>query len=417
MIQISEKKECCGCEGCYNVCPIKCISMEYDEEGFKFPSVDKKKCIKCNLCENVCPIINKSIKKVDYIEGYAALNTNDTSRLKSSSGGVFSLLAQEIIDLGGIVVGVSMSQDCKVAQHIIVDSKKDLELLLGSKYLQSNIGNRYQKIKNELNNKRTVLFSGTPCQVVALHRYLGKEYENLICIDLICHGVPSPGLWKKNVEYIENKTKAVLKSVNFRYKKEQMNLEHSILYPNVCYKSKDEDSFFRMFMKEYSLRLSCYDCKFKGISRISDITLGDFWGINDFCPGMDDGKGCSLVVIQSTKGKELFSRIKNYLKIKKVNIEKVFEKHNDAMIRSSKLPIAREVFWKDYQILNFEKLSKKYVSLTAKEKIRKFFRKVGLLEKIRKIRRGVVTSNSFGMLYVIKKVDEKNNNREDVTHN
>lgn len=386
MIQISEKKDCCGCEGCYNVCPIKCISMEYDEEGFRFPSVDKEKCIKCNLCENVCPIINKSTKNVEYIKGYAAMNTNDTARLKSSSGGVFSLLAQEIIDLGGIVVGVSMSPDCKVAQHIIVDSKENLELLLGSKYLQSNVGNSYQKIKNELNDEKIVLFSGTPCQVAALHSYLGKEYENLICIDLICHGVPSPGLWRKNVEYIENKIKAVLKNVNFRCKKEQINSEYGILYQNICYKPMDEDLYFRMFMKEYSLRLSCYDCKFKGISRISDITLGDFWGINDFCPDMDDGKGVSLVVIQSTKGEELFNRIKHHLKIKKVNIEKVFEKHNEAMIKSSKLPIDREEFWKDYQVLSFEDLSKKYVSLTSKEKVRKFFRKVGLLEKVRKIR-------------------------------
>ena len=388
MIQISEKKDCCGCEGCYNVCPIKCISMEYDEEGFRFPSVDKEKCIKCNLCENVCPIINKSTKNVEYIKGYAAMNTNDTARLKSSSGGVFSLLAQEIIDLGGIVVGVSMSLDCKVAQHIIVDSKENLELLLGSKYLQSNVGNSYQKIKNELNDEKIVLFSGTPCQVAALHSYLGKEYENLICIDLICHGVPSPGLWEKNVEYIENKIKAVLKNVNFRCKKEQINSEYGVLYQNICYKPKDEDLYFRMFMKEYSLRLSCYDCKFKGISRISDITLGDFWGINDFCLDMDDGKGVSLVVIQSTKGEELFNRIKHHLKIKKVNIEKVFEKHNEAMIKSSKLPIDREEFWKDYQVLSFEELSKKYVALTSKEKVRKFFRKVGLLEKVRKIRGG-----------------------------
>lgn len=402
MIQISEKKDCCGCEGCYNVCPIKCISMEYDEEGFRFPSVDKKKCIKCDLCENVCPIINKSIKNVEYIKGYAAMNTDDTARLKSSSGGVFSLLAQEIIELGGIVVGVSMSPDCKVAQHTIVDSKENLELLLGSKYLQSNVGNSYQKIKNELNNEKTVLFSGTPCQVAALHSYLGKEYENLICIDLICHGVPSPGLWEKNVEYIENKTKAALKNVNFRCKKEQINSEYGVLYQNIFYKPKDEDSYFRMFMKEYSLRLSCYDCKFKGISRISDITLGDFWGINDFCPDMDDGKGVSLVVIQSIKGEELFNRIKYHLKIKKVNIEKVFERHNEAMIKSSKLPIDREEFWKDYQILSFEELSKKYVSLNSKEKIRKFFRKVGLLEKVRKIRGGV-TSNSFGMLYITNK--------------
>lgn len=388
MIQINEKKDCCGCEGCYNVCPTKCISMEYDDEGFKFPRVDDKKCIKCNLCEKVCPTLAGGTKRVDFIDGYAAINTNDDIRVNSSSGGVFALLAQKIIDLGGIVIGASMSEDCRTVQHIIVDSKENLDLLLGSKYLQSNVGNIYQNIKNKLNNDKTVLFSGTPCQVAALQSYLGKQYENLICIDLICHGVPSPGLWKKNVEYIENKTKGVLKNVNFRCKKEQMNSDYGVLYQNICYNPKDEDPYFRMFMKEYSLRLSCYDCKFKGISRSSDITLGDFWGINDFCSDMDDGKGVSLVVIQSPKGQELFNTIKQYLKIEQVNVEKVFETHNEAMIKSSKLPADREEFWRDYQILSFEKLSKKYVCLNSKEKIRKILRKVGILEKVRKFRGG-----------------------------
>lgn len=387
MIRINEKKECCGCEGCYNICPVKCISMEYDEEGFKYPSVSKEKCIKCNQCEKVCPILNTNVKKCDYIEGYAAINLDDAIRLQSSSGGVFSLLAQEVIDMGGIVVGASMSSDCRVAQHIIVDNKEDLKLILGSKYLQSNIGSLYQKIKNELREK-IVLFSGTPCQVSALHRYLGKEYDNLICVDLICHGVPSPGLWGKNVEYIEKKTQSTLKNVNFRCKKEHVNSEYGILYQNAYYKPKDEDAYFRMFMKEYSLRLSCYDCRFKGITRISDITLGDFWGISDFCPDMDDGNGVSLIVIQSIKGKEMFNRIKSRLKTEQVEIEKVFETHNEAMTKSSKLPLDRCAFWEDFQKLSFEELSKKYVSLTSKEKVRKFLRKVGLLEKIRKLSGG-----------------------------
>lgn len=402
MIQINEKKDCCGCGGCYNACPTKCISMEYDEEGFKFPRVNEEKCIKCNRCEKVCPILADGTKRVNYTEGYAAINTNDDIRLKSSSGGVFALLAQEIIDSGGIVVGAAMSEDCRKAQHIIVDSKENLKLLLGSKYLQSNMGYSYQKIKEELNNKKTVLFSGTPCQVAALHSYLGEKYGNLVCVDLICHGVPSPGLWEKNVEYIECKTQSTLKKVNFRYKKEQINSEYGILYQNICYYPKDEDSYFRMFMKEYSLRLSCYDCKFKGISRNSDITLGDFWGIDDFYPDMDDGKGVSLIVIQSTEGKEIFDRIKYHLKTNPVDVNKVFETHNEAMLKSSKLPLDRDDFWRDFQKLSFEELSKKYVHLTSKEKIRKFLRKVGLLEKVRKIRGGV-TSNSFGMLYIINK--------------
>ena len=404
MIHINEKKDCCGCGACLNACPVKCISMEYDEEGFQFPKVDKNKCINCSICEKVCPILTNNNVYDDYTEGYAAINTNDQMRLNSSSGGIFGLLANEIINLGGAVVGVAMSSDCKKAHHIIVDCKEELSLLLGSKYLQSNVGDIYQRIKKELNYNKTVLFSGTPCQVSALQNYLGKKYENLICIDLICHGVPSPGLWAKNVEYIENRTKSTLKGVNFRCKKEQVTSEYGILYKNACYKPKDEDPYFRMFMKEYSLRLSCYDCKFKGISRNSDITLGDFWGINDFYPDMDDGKGVSLIVLQSVKGKQLFEKIKSNLETRQIDINRVFETHNDAMIKSSVMPSDREKFWNDYQVLSYDSLLKKYVPLNSKERIKKVLRKFGLLEIVRSTKSpGGVTSNSFGMLYIMKK--------------
>lgn len=405
MIQINEKKDCCGCGACFNACPAKCISMEYDEEGFQFPKVDKNKCVDCNICEKVCPILTNNNMCDDYTEGYAAINKNDQMRLKSSSGGIFSLLANEIISLGGLVVGVAMSSDCRKAQHKIIDSKESLNSLLGSKYLQSDVGDIYQRIKKELINNRLVLFSGTPCQVSALHNYLGKKYENLICIDLICHGVPSPGLWEKNVEYIENRTNSTLLGVNFRCKKEQITAEYGIHYKNACYQPKDEDPYFRMFLKEYSLRLCCYDCKFKGISRSSDITLGDFWGINDFYPDMDDGKGVSLIVIQSTKGKQLFERIKIYLETKQVDINRVFETHNDAMIKSSVKPSDRKEFWNDYQALSYDALFKKYVPLNSKEKVKKILRKFGLLKIVRKAKfaRGGVTSNSFGILYIIKK--------------
>lgn len=390
MVQIEEKRNCCGCEACFNVCPINCISMEVDEEGFQYPIVNKEKCINCKKCEKVCPIITGSTynNRDDWVEGYAAINYDTDTRMQSSSGGVFSLLAQEIINLGGLVVGSAMSKDCRLAQHIIVDNKEDLKLLLGSKYLQSNIGKIYGIIKSELENNRIILFSGTPCQVNALHNYLGKKYDTLFCIDLICHGVPSPGLWKKNVEYIEGKTQATLKNVNFRYKKEHINSEYGVLYQNTYYKAKDEDIYFRIFMKDLSLRLSCYSCKFKGISRISDITLGDFWGIREFVPSMDDGKGVSLVVVQSEKGEQLLTKIKTHMKTEQVDIKKVFATHNEAMTRSSELPSEREEFWKDFQICSFENLGKKYVPLTIKEKTKSILRKTGLLEKIRNFKGG-----------------------------
>lgn len=295
-----------------------------------------------------------------------------------------------------------MSNDCKEANHIFVDNKNDLSSLLGSKYLQSNIGKTFQKIKISLNNNKLVLFSGTPCQVGALNNYLGKEYDNLICIDLICHGVPSPGLWKKNIEYIEKELHTKIENVNFRCKKDNCAFGKTNDYQNLYFIPKEEDMYFRLFLSDYSLRLSCYDCKFKGISRNSDITLGDFWGINDFLPEMEDGKGVSLVIIHSEKGKRIFEKIRSHLKIEKIDTEKVFENHNDAMTKSAILPIYREQFWKDYQSLNINKLGNKYVPLTMKEKIKKVLRELGLLEVIKK-HKGVKTSNSFGMLYIMKK--------------
>ena len=295
-----------------------------------------------------------------------------------------------------------MSNDCKEANHLFVDNKNDLSSLLGSKYLQSNIGKTFQKIKISLNNNKLVLFSGTPCQVGALNNYLGKEYDNLICIDLICHGVPSPGLWKKNIEYIEKKLHTKIENVNFRCKKDDCAFGKTNDYQNLYFIPKEEDMYFRLFLSDYSLRLSCYDCKFKGIPRNSDITLGDFWGINDFLPEMEDGKGVSLVIIHSEKGKRIFEKIRSHLKIEKIDTEKVFENHNDAMTKSAILPIHREQFWKDYQSLNINKLGNKYVPLTMKEKIKKVLRKLGLLEVIKK-HKGVKTSNSYGMLYIMKK--------------
>lgn len=402
MIQINNKKDCCGCEGCYNICPMSCISMQYDEEGFKFPVVDETRCINCKQCERVCPIINGRYETNNNNEGYAAINCNEEIRLNSSSGGIFYQFAKKIIDLGGVVVGAVMSNDCKEANHIFVDNKNDLSSLLGSKYLQSNIGKTFQKIKISLNNNKLVLFSGTPCQVGALNNYLGKEYDNLICIDLICHGVPSPGLWKKNIEYIEKELHTKIENVNFRCKKDNCAFGKTNDYQNLYFIPKEEDMYFRLFLSDYSLRLSCYDCKFKGISRNSDITLGDFWGINDFLPEMEDGKGVSLVIIHSEKGKRIFEKIRSHLKIEKIDTEKVFEHHNDAMTKSAILPIHREQFWKDYQRLNINKLGNKYVPLTMKEKIKKVLRELGLLEVIKK-HKGVKTSNSSGMLYIMKK--------------
>lgn len=203
-IDLEEWSTCCGCSACAQACPKGCITMQADGEGFLYPVIDENTCIACGACEHVCPIKNTSPEPTGEPDAYAAYSKNTEQRLESSSGGVFSLLAEEILQNSGVVFGAAMSEDCRKAQHIAVERQEDLWKLRGSKYLQSEIGSTYRQAENALKQGRRVLFSGTPCEIEGLHRYLRREYENLLCVDLICHGVPSAKLWEKYVSYREN---------------------------------------------------------------------------------------------------------------------------------------------------------------------------------------------------------------------
>ncbi|MBE6965537.1 MAG: 4Fe-4S dicluster domain-containing protein [Ruminococcaceae bacterium] len=390
MIAIKNKQDCCGCEACYNACPENCIRMEFDEEGFKFPQVDSDKCINCKKCINVCPIINKKAIVNEIKEGYAAINKYDNIRLQSSSGGVFSALATHMLEDGGVVVGCAMTEDCKKAQHIVVEDPDDLIKLYGSKYIQSEINKIYLDVKLRLERNQKVLFSGTPCQVEGLKSFLGKRYDNLICIDLICHGVPSPLLWKSNAEHIEKKKHLKLTAVNFRCKKYGGHSEYGVSYGKnrkMYYQPKEVDSYFQFFLKDISLRKSCYDCRFKGIERVSDITLGDFWGIEDYAPDLNDGKGSSIVVIHSKKGKATFEAIISSLDVEQVDVDVVFANHNKAMCESSRMPNERSDFWKDYQKRAYKQLRKKYAHVSMKTRLKIILKRIGLLDNIRQRRK------------------------------
>lgn len=194
MIEIKDKKDCCGCYACYNICPKKCISMKADEEGFWYSVIEQNKCVNCNLCEKVCPIINPVNRGNSLKLSYAVKNKDEDIRLRSSSGGMFYLLAEDTIKQNGLVYGAAFDKDFSV-KHIGIDKISEIELLQGSKYLQSSIGDTYKHVKNDLRENKQVLFTGTPCQVEGLKSFLGKEEENLITMDFICHGVPSPSIW------------------------------------------------------------------------------------------------------------------------------------------------------------------------------------------------------------------------------
>ena len=293
---------------------------------------------------------------------------NQDVRLSSSSGAVFSLLAENVLSQNGTVYGVKMSDDCYSAEFTRVTDIDGLIWLRGSKYLQAKVGNTYKQVKDDLLAGKQVLFSGTGCQVNGLKNFLGKEYDNLLCVDVICHGAPSPALWKKYAEYQEKKNGGRLKSINFRCKDDswtdfgmkEVLAEIPQGEAKRLYISKDKDAYMQMFLRDYCLRPSCYDCVAKKV-KMADLTIADFWGINDVAPEMNDGNGTSLILIRTDKGMKEFETISSKLKLKEVAYEDGV-RSNPAEYKSCRRPSQRDTFFEDMDVMKFEELEKKYAS-------------------------------------------------------
>ena len=307
MIHIKEKSKCCGCSACVSACPIGCITIEEDEEGFVYPKVDLSACVDCGLCEKVCPIIDSPKSNEKLMEAYAAYTPNENIRASSSSGGVFSELAGYVIKNGGAVFGAEMD-GVSIAEHRCCESEAELKLIRGSKYTQSNIGDAYKKTKEILSEGRMVLFSATPCQVAGLLSYLKKPYDNLYTIDIVCHGVPSAKAWRSYVRFREKHFSSEITGICFRDKKRGWkNYSLSFSLKNGKCKTIDAatDPYMIGYISNLYLRPSCYECAFKGNNHVSDITLGDYWGVEKLHPDMNDDKGVSLLIINSSKGNAL----------------------------------------------------------------------------------------------------------------
>ena len=293
-------------------------------------------------------------KKV--IHTYAAYNYNEIIRLNSSSGGIFTLLAEYVINKKGIVYGVTMSDNCYENYFIRVHNISDLSKLRGSKYIQARVGDTFKKVYNDLNSGLYVLFSGTGCQINGLKSFLQKEYENLICVDVICHGVPSQKIWKKYVEYVE-KSNGKLKSINFRSK--EKSWQEFGIKENELFISKDDDIFFQFFNRCYCLRPSCYQCVAKSDKR-SDITIADYWGIENIIPELNDNKGISLVLIRTDNGNNLFNIVKSGCYYQETSYEDGV-RENIAEYMSHDYPKQRETFYYDLDNMSIDKLAIKYL--------------------------------------------------------
>lgn len=361
MIEVVSKDKCYGCMACYNKCPKNAITMKKDKNGFLYPIINKEKCINCTLCKMVCLEIN-NMGTHNNQKAYACINKDDKIRLMSSSGGIFNIFAKWILNQGGAVFGAGFDEKFNV-RHMCIEDKEELYKLRMSKYVQSDIGDTYKQAEKLIKQGKKVLFAGTPCQTYGLITYLQKDYDNLYLQDIICHGVPSPMLWDKYKEYRKLKDGKEPKSIEFRNKDEgwkDFNLKFS--YENGEYKgNQNTDIYLQTFLRNYILRETCYNCKFKGNNRAADVTLADFWGIDNICPEMNDNKGVSIVIINTNKGKEIFDYISENMIYKQVELEEAL-KYNLCYYKSVQKPSNREKIIDNINKIPINKLYKKYVN-------------------------------------------------------
>ena len=342
---------------------------------------------------------------------YGAYSKDNNIRLKSSSGAIFSLLAEQVLHQNGVVYGVAMSQDCQYAEFVCIDKQEDLSKLRGSKYLQARVGNSYQQVKVDLESGLTVLFSGTGCQINGLKGFLGKKYENLFCVDVICHGVPSPKLWRHYAQYVESEANAKLINVNFRCKDDSWSdfgIKRIDSDRKVMYVSKDKDPHMLMFLRDYCLRPSCYECVAKQ-HKLSDLTIADFWGITEVLPEINDDKGVSLVIIRTGKGSKLFDRIKADIVCKEVSYEDGVRR-NRAEYSSANCPAERDYFFNDMTSMSFDELKAKYAvptRISFKSKVKRSIKKLILKTPASKfIGWYKLDSQTYGMLFTFEEKAE-----------
>ncbi|MDY2627561.1 MAG: polysaccharide pyruvyl transferase family protein [Lachnospiraceae bacterium] len=306
--------ECCGCGACYNICPQSAISMQYDAEGFLYPRIDEKLCISCGKCRKACPSVSGQYNNNPEPDCYVAM-ADDDIRKNSSSGGMFTLFAEYVLDRAGAVCGAAYDSEFRVL-HMIVNNKKDLEKLKKSKYVQSDTGRVYTEIQKLLKEGRPVLFCGCPCQVAGLRTYLGRDYEKLYTIDLMCHGAPSPGLFKKYLQEKHGGRK--ITHVGFRDKDYYgWSTEMTVKYSDgtVYHGTRSVDPFYRAFLPLLSTRPHCGQCRFSVVPRQGDITLADFWGVEKYDPKYSDGKGTSILIINSPKGDAVLKEVRRRMPV------------------------------------------------------------------------------------------------------
>lgn len=356
---LRQKELCCGCGACLQKCPKGCITMQEDKEGFFYPVVCEELCIHCGLCVSVCPFHNQEEVR-EPIKAFSAIANDEIIRKESSSGGVFSLIAKQVIDAGGVVFGASFDKDWNV-HHECIESESDLWKLRGSKYVQSNIGDSYILAHNQLRDGRTVLFSGTPCQIAGLRHFLGKDYPGLLTVDLVCHGVPSPGVWRWYLNKVKRDSLSQVSAISFRNKDYGWRrysvaidiIQSGTVVRQHCYHR--DDPYMKAFLSDLSLRPSCSSCQVKSGKSHSDITLADFWCIERVVKGGDDDKGVSLVMANTLKG-ESYLALNHGISFHAVDFRQAIQYNRAWSVSFPKNP-SRDSFFASYSkhIIDFDR--------------------------------------------------------------
>ena len=364
-IEVMEKNNCCGCSSCYQKCPKGAITMRENEEGFIYPFIDKAKCIDCGLCNKVCPQLKRmQLPKENYPKAFAMCNKNDEELIKSSSGGIFSVIADYVIENSGVVFGAAYAENLDVI-HIKADDKAGLERIRSSKYVQSYIKETYKEAENELKKGKIVLFTGTPCQIAGLNSFLVKNYDNLITCDLVCHGVPSQKLFHKYIDYLSDKFKSKVISYNFRSKeKKGWGLVSKVVTADgkIRFIEPDFDPYYSNFLESTTYRENCYNCHYTNYNRVSDITLADYWGINQIHPEFYSEKGNSLILVNSAKGETVIKRIGENIKCIQTDIDTA-ALHNKNLIEPSHKSDKRNDIYKGINDLNSKEFIKKRLTI------------------------------------------------------
>lgn len=352
-------EDCCGCSACFNICPVQAITMQEDREGFKYPKIDERSCINCGKCEKACPVLHaETAGRTLHPAFYAVWNRQDEARLSSSSGGVFRVLAEDVLVDGGVVYGAAFDVHNRL-RHVRAESADALVPLTGSKYVQSEIGTAFCQVRADLKNGRRVLFTGTPCQVAGLYAFLGGDDANLLTADVLCHGVPSPAVFERYLESLGVGEKC---RIEFRNKDNGWK-KYEVVVGDRVHETFRANAYMKGFLSNLYLRPSCASCRFVGCRRPGDLTLGDFWGAGNFRKRYDDDKGTSLVLLNSPKARSIFQTLQDKFSLAEQVPSDSAVPFNPSLVHASKPDARRAAFFDDFEAgKSWEELAASYIT-------------------------------------------------------